>query len=79
MNLKTDFVPGLVKMGVVENILVKGVGLLIGNDFAWGKCLADPVVCYESSTLERLTILKNKFQVLFLRVLLLLLRVSKFF
>ncbi|KAK3102135.1 hypothetical protein FSP39_009074 [Pinctada imbricata] len=43
--LKSDLITGPVIVGVRPTLLVQGVSLLLGNDLAGGKVVADPIVC----------------------------------
>ena len=44
MKLKTNLVSGTVIVGVRPELPVKGVSMLLGNDFAGGKVLPEPIV-----------------------------------
>ncbi|KAK3084422.1 hypothetical protein FSP39_016366 [Pinctada imbricata] len=43
--LKSDLITGPVIVGVRPTLPVQGVSLLLGNDLAGGKVVADPIVC----------------------------------
>ncbi|XP_013382959.1 uncharacterized protein LOC106153529 [Lingula anatina] len=45
IHLKSDLVSGPVIVGVRPSLPIKGVTLLLGNDLAGGKVIADPIVC----------------------------------
>jgi len=44
INLKTDLVSGEVTVGIRQQLPVKGVSMILGNDLAGGKVYPDPIV-----------------------------------
>ena len=50
VNLVSDIVSGSVVVGVMENLPAKGVSMLLGNDLARGKVIAEPDVVMEPVT-----------------------------
>ena len=48
--LKSDLITGPVIVGVRSTLPVQGVSLLLGNDLAGGKVVADPIVCEKITT-----------------------------
>ena len=45
IHLKSDLVTGSVTVGVRPTLPIQGVALLLGNDLAGGKVVADPIIC----------------------------------
>ncbi len=48
VHLKYDLVNGLVNLGVREQLLFEGVGLILGNDLAGGQVFPRPIVGNDS-------------------------------
>ncbi len=44
MHIKSDFVTGMVNLGVCSKLLFQGVGLVLGNDLAGGQVYPGPIV-----------------------------------
>ena len=45
IHLKSDLITGSVTVGVRPTLPIQGVALLLGNDLAGGKVVADPIIC----------------------------------
>ena len=65
VNLVSDIVSGSVVVGVMETLPAKGVSMLLGNDLAGGKVIAEPKVVMEPVTSAETEKLKRRFQVCF--------------